>query len=284
MPSVVGEMTKGASFDYIVDEANVGNETSLSEKGSPVSADVVVILDSEDSNSKKKAQVGNLPGGGGASALDDLSDVTITSVTNDEVFQYTGAGWENQTLTEAGIAASSHTHATSDVTSGTFADARISESSVTQHVAAIDHDSLLNFSSTEHFTMLDEDDFASDSNTQAATQQSIKAYIAEQLTVSIINTIDETSYNLYSAAYSDTGGEASDYVLNSIEFNFSAALSKTITVTSPDGTKLYEDTNTSQHVSLTDINLAINGGENFSVAVTQTASACTMDCIAKVTQ
>jgi hypothetical protein len=39
--------------------------------------------------------VGNLAG---------LGDVTITSVTNDEVLQYTGAAWENQTLAEAGIA------------------------------------------------------------------------------------------------------------------------------------------------------------------------------------
>jgi hypothetical protein len=36
------------------------------------------------------------------------------------------------------------------VGSGTFADARISESSVTQHVAAVDHDSLLNFLADEH--------------------------------------------------------------------------------------------------------------------------------------
>lgn len=43
--------------------------------------------------------------------------------------------------------------------------------------AAIDHDSLLNFASGEHFTMLDEDNLASDSDTQAATQQSIKAYV-----------------------------------------------------------------------------------------------------------
>lgn len=36
-----------------------------------------------------------------------------------------------------GKAASSHSHAASDVTSGSFADARISESSVTQHEAAL---------------------------------------------------------------------------------------------------------------------------------------------------
>lgn len=40
----------------------------------------------------------------------------------------------------------------------------------------LDHDKLINFTATEHFTMLDEDNFASNSNTQAATQQSIKAY------------------------------------------------------------------------------------------------------------
>ena len=43
-------------------------------------------------------------------ALGSLSDVTETSVANDEVLQYTGAGWENQTLAEAGISAVGHNH------------------------------------------------------------------------------------------------------------------------------------------------------------------------------
>lgn len=59
-------------------------------------------------------------------ALNDVSDVTITSVANDEILQYTGAGWENQTLAEAGIAATGHTHVAADVTDfSTAADARI---------------------------------------------------------------------------------------------------------------------------------------------------------------
>ena len=41
--------------------------------------------------------------GGAAGPLNDLTDVTITSVANDEILQYTGSGWENQTLSEAGI-------------------------------------------------------------------------------------------------------------------------------------------------------------------------------------
>jgi hypothetical protein len=55
--------------------------------------------------------------------------------------------------------------------------------------AAVDHDQLLNFSAAEHFTMLDEDDMASDSNTQAATQQSIRAYVNNA--VSLMNEFTE---------------------------------------------------------------------------------------------
>jgi hypothetical protein len=45
----------------------------------------------------------------------------------------------------------------------------------------IDHDALTNYTVTEHFTMLDEDDLVTDSNTQAATQQSVKKYVDDQI-------------------------------------------------------------------------------------------------------
>jgi hypothetical protein len=76
-------------------------------------------------------------GGAGASAINDLTDVTITSVGSGEVLGHNGSGWINRTLVEAGIAAASHNHAASDVTSGTFDDGRIAESNVTQHEAAL---------------------------------------------------------------------------------------------------------------------------------------------------
>jgi hypothetical protein len=76
-------------------------------------------------------------GGAGASAINDLTDVTITSVGSDEVLGHNGFGWINRTLAEAGIAAASHTHAASAITSGTFDNARIAESSVTQHADAV---------------------------------------------------------------------------------------------------------------------------------------------------
>jgi len=47
-------------------------------------------------------------------------------------------------------AATSHTHAASDIVSGTLADARVAQSNVTQHEAAIDHNALSNYSSNRH--------------------------------------------------------------------------------------------------------------------------------------
>ena len=56
----------GTDADAIHD--NVAAEISLiTEKVTPVSADLIIIEDSADSNNKKRVQVGNLPGGGGSS-------------------------------------------------------------------------------------------------------------------------------------------------------------------------------------------------------------------------
>lgn len=82
--------------------------------------------------------------------LSDLSDVTITSIASGEILKWSGVAWINNTLAEAGISAVGHTHAAGDITSGTFADARIAESNVTQHEAAINHDNLTGFVANEH--------------------------------------------------------------------------------------------------------------------------------------
>jgi len=70
-------------------------------------------------------------------SLSTLSDVTITANSAGEILKWDGAAWINNTLAEAGIAASSHTHAASDITSGTFADARIAQTNVTQYQSAL---------------------------------------------------------------------------------------------------------------------------------------------------
>ena len=49
-------------------------------------------------------------GGGGSSTVDGLTDTNITSVTAGELLKWDGAEWINNTLSEAGIAASTHNH------------------------------------------------------------------------------------------------------------------------------------------------------------------------------
>jgi len=81
----------------------------------------------------------SIKSGGGTSVIAGLSDVTITSVGDNDILAYDNGSseWINQTPTEAGLAEASHVHDASDVTSGTFLDARIAESNITQHEAAL---------------------------------------------------------------------------------------------------------------------------------------------------
>jgi len=98
------------------------------------------------------------PSGGGASAINDLSDVTITSVTTGEVLLYTGAGWENQTLAEADIAAASdltsHTGNTSNPHSVTAAQAGAAEDDHTHALDDLD-DAAINSPMAGHLLVYD---------------------------------------------------------------------------------------------------------------------------------
>jgi hypothetical protein len=100
--------------------------------------------------------------------------------------------------------------------------------------------------------------------------------------MAITTALTATAFDLDAGAYSATSAEANDYILDNIEFNFSTAESKTITVTSPTGTVIYTATNTNQSVVLSDMNMGFGGGENFTVDVTTTGGACLMDIVARV--
>jgi hypothetical protein len=64
---------------------NVAGEiNAITEKATPVNGDWVLIEDSADSNNKKKAQLGNLPGGGGSSTFTGLTD-TPANYTGDSL-------------------------------------------------------------------------------------------------------------------------------------------------------------------------------------------------------
>lgn len=68
MPSVVGTISKGAVFDSVVNAADVGAVNSLTEKVTPVGADLLILADSADSYARKKLQITNLPSGSGGIA------------------------------------------------------------------------------------------------------------------------------------------------------------------------------------------------------------------------
>lgn len=56
--------------------------------------------------------------------LSALADVTITTIASGEVLKWNGTAWVNNTLAEAGIAASSHNHNASDINAGTLTHER----------------------------------------------------------------------------------------------------------------------------------------------------------------
>lgn len=81
--TVGGGAGVGAGTDTDAIHDNVASEISaISEKTTPVFADLLIIEDSADSNNKKKVQVGNLPGGlGGGKSF--FADQFITPVGTD---------------------------------------------------------------------------------------------------------------------------------------------------------------------------------------------------------
>jgi len=66
-------------------------------------------------------------------ALNDITDVSITAATAGEFLRYNGSAWVDTTLAAGDIPDLD----ASKITSGTFADARIAQSNVTQHQGAL---------------------------------------------------------------------------------------------------------------------------------------------------
>ena len=82
----------------------------------------------------------------GSTAL--AADELVSGVWAHVIYDLSNTNWVLQNTQSTSVP--SHTHATSDITSGTFADGRIAASNVTQHQGSINHDSLSGFVSNEH--------------------------------------------------------------------------------------------------------------------------------------
>jgi hypothetical protein len=58
----------------------------------------------------------------GTAILEDLSDVVLSAIASGELIKWDGANWINNTLAEAGISATGHTHSHADTTGKTSDD------------------------------------------------------------------------------------------------------------------------------------------------------------------
>jgi len=95
-----GETVKVSSDDTV---ANY-----LENKLTAASSKISVTTANPGGNEQRQVDLGTVN-------INDLNDVTITSVGNDEILGYDG-GWINRTLVEAGISAVGHTHIESEIT------------------------------------------------------------------------------------------------------------------------------------------------------------------------
>lgn len=90
-PSVLSGTDAAAIHDNVA-----GEIAAVTEKVAPVAGDWILIEDGAAGNAKKKIDVGNIAGGGGASVLDDLTDVTITAPAEDDIVRRSGSQWVNE--------------------------------------------------------------------------------------------------------------------------------------------------------------------------------------------
>lgn len=146
-----------------ISNLDIGNEvdwsaaSDVTDRTAFASGDKMIIF--EDGVGLRKIDYDDLPGaGGGVSQLSDLSDVNTSTPTNRNVLVADGVDFESRALTEADISdlqsylLTETNDLTAAVTWANVPDANITQSSVTQHEGAIDHDALLNYNANEHFT------------------------------------------------------------------------------------------------------------------------------------
>lgn len=95
--------------------------------------------------------------------------------------------------------------------------------------------------------------------------------------------LQTTAYDLQAAPYSDTSAIAGHYILDHINFIFTTDESRDILITSFDGQIIYKATDdTSLRIELENLDEGYTGGEDFTIAVSQTAGPCLMSMTASI--
>ena len=99
-----------------------------------------------------------------------------------------------------------------------------------------------------------------------------------QLVMSVNNAIEKTAYDLNAAAFSETTDITSDFILDNIELKFTTTAARNISITSSDGTIIFEEEdNIDKSLIIPGKNLGFNGGENITVDLSQTGATCLVD-------
>jgi len=106
--------------------------------------------------------------------------------------------------------------------------------------------------------------------------------VSQQLGITTL--IDDTAFDLNAAVYDETVNNAGngDYIIDSLTLDFTTAESRTITLTSDNGTKIYSATNTNLSVAVGSINFGQEDTQNVRVQITQTAGACSVDVMLNI--
>jgi hypothetical protein len=102
----------------------------------------------------------------------------------------------------------------------------------------------------------------------------------QQLKVDTV--IEVSAFDLNASSFSETVTPSYDYIIDNVSFEFTTAESRTITITSDNGSKIYEATSTNLSVVVSQINFGQATGQSFTVAITQTAGACSVDVTANI--
>jgi len=90
--------------------------------------------------------------------------------------------------------------------------------------------------------------------------------------------LTEDAHDLNAAAYNQTTAEAVDFILDSIELNFTTTEQRTITLSTSAGTTFYtRAADNSQHFVISKINKAFINGDQLTLNISQTAGACSVD-------
>lgn len=222
-----------------------------------------------------------------ANELTELTDVTITSVADNEVLAYdtTSSKWINQTAAEAGLVTLTGSETLTNKTLTTPIISSISNTgtltlptSTDTLVGRATTDTLTNKTLTSPVlngtlsgtAFLDEDTMSSDSATAVASQQSIKAYVDSQ--VATANELSElTDTNITTPAdasllFYDTG--TSKWIDNVVSGDISIADTGVAAIGS--GVIVNDDVNASAAIAYSKLNLSdsiVNADINSSAAI-----------------